>query len=377
MKILIAGDYCPQNRVAKIFESGDYASVFGDVMNVIKKTDYSIVNFECVITRDGGKPIIKAGTNLRCSVKGIDALKWCGFSCVTLANNHFYDFGDEGVTNTLETCQEYGMDYVGGGKNLQEAIQPLYKKIGGRSLAIINCCEHEFSIATEKRGGGNPLNPIQQYYYIKEAKSKVDFVVVISHGGPEHFPLPTPRMQETFRFFIDAGADAVINHHQHCCSGYEIYKKKPIFYGIGNFCFDNKLNKSELWYDGLMIILNMDQEISFEMIPIHQCEKQAIVRLGDYDSFKNRIDKFNSIINLPEKLNREVNSYYESCINLFYTDIFEPISNRYYFACKHRGWLPSLMSSKRKLMAFNHIWCEAHRDKLLFLLNKMYENINK
>lgn len=377
MKILIAGDFCPQNRVAELFERRNYASVLGGVQNVIKEADYSIVNFECAVTKGKEKPIVKAGINLQTSEKGIEALKWSGFNCITLANNHIYDFGEDGIKNTLDTCIECGLDTVGGGKNLQEAILPLYKKISDKTLAIINCCEHEFSIATEKSGGGNPLDPIQQYYSIKEAKSKADFVIVIAHGGPEHFPLPSPRMQDTFRFFIDAGADTVINHHQHCLSGYELYKKKPIFYGIGNFCYDNILNRSDLWYDGMMVVLNLNQEISFNMIPIHQCEKQAIVHLGDFDSFKSRINRLNSIINSPERLKKEVNSYYESYINLYYTDIFEPINNRYYLACKHRGWLPSLMGYKRKIMAYNHIWCEAHRDKLLFILNKMYDNINK
>ena len=42
-------------------------------------------------------------------------------------------------------------------------------------------------------------------------------------------------MKETYRFFVDCGADAVINHHQHCYSGYEYYKDKFICYGLGNF----------------------------------------------------------------------------------------------------------------------------------------------
>jgi poly-gamma-glutamate synthesis protein (capsule biosynthesis protein) len=116
---------------------------------------------------------------------------------------------------------------VGGGTNLQEASKILYKKIDEKVLALINCCENEFSIATEVTAGSNPLNPIQQYYAIQEAKSKADYVLVIVHGGHELWQLPSPRMQETYRFFIDAGADAVVNHHQHCYSGYEIYKKKP------------------------------------------------------------------------------------------------------------------------------------------------------
>lgn len=54
-------------------------------------------------------------------------------------------------------------------------------------------------------------------------------------------------MQEIYRFFVDIGADAVINHHQHCYSGYEVYKEKPIFYGLGNFCILIKILKEILF----------------------------------------------------------------------------------------------------------------------------------
>lgn len=67
MKILIAGDFCPQYRVAEKFEQGDYESVLGEVKDVLSAADYSIVNFECPVTRGGENPIEKCGPNLRCS----------------------------------------------------------------------------------------------------------------------------------------------------------------------------------------------------------------------------------------------------------------------------------------------------------------------
>ena len=164
MIILIAGDFCPQNRVSQQIEKGDYESVLGKAREVTAKADYSIVNFECTVTKGGEEPIVKQGPNLQCSSKGIEAIKWAGFDCMTLANNHFRDYGDEGVKNTIVACRSTGIDNVGGGNNLQEASAILYKQIGEHTLAIINCCEHEFSIATEDTAGSNPLNPIQQYY---------------------------------------------------------------------------------------------------------------------------------------------------------------------------------------------------------------------
>jgi poly-gamma-glutamate synthesis protein (capsule biosynthesis protein) len=285
-----------------------------------------------------------------------------------LANNHFYDYGEEGVANTLEECENQGFDVVGGGRNLQEASKILYIKLGGKTLAVINCCEHEFSIATETRGGSNPLNPIQQYYAIQEAKEFANYVLIIVHGGHEHFQLPTPRMQETYRFFIDAGADAVINHHQHCYSGYEVYKDKPIFYGIGNFCFDRGFAKGKKWYEGYLVSLHLDEKISFDIIPYNQCSNLPQVHLLEMNSFDSDLKKLNMIISDPMELNQAIAHYYESCAS-YYSEIFEPCNNRYYLACKRRGWLPSLINDNRKLRAENYICCEAHRDKLIYYLN--------
>ena len=370
MKILIAGDFCPQHRIADKFAHDDFASVLKNVKPVVESADYSIVNFECSITKGGEKPIVKLGPNLHCSEKGMEGVKWAGFNCVTLANNHFLDYGTEGVKNTLAVCRELGIDTVGGGMNLQEASAILYKEICGNTLAVVNCCEHEFSIATETTAGSNPLNPIQQYYAIKEARTKADFVLVIVHGGHEHYQLPSPRMVETYRFFVDAGADAVVNHHQHRYSGYETYKGKPIFYGLGNFCFDLRhivLNKK--WNYGYLAEIDFSKEdIHFQLYPYKQCSGQAQVELLPKESFDTRFDELNSIIADKNKLIAATEKYYESSANNS-SSIFEPIQNRYYLECKRRGFLPSLISKKRKLRARNIICCEAHRDKLLWYLN--------
>ena len=129
------------------------------------------------------------------------------------------DFGTVGVQNTLQAVDAVGLDHMGGGMNLSDASAVLYKEIKGVKIAFVNCCEHEFSIATDTSAGANPLNVVQLWYTIREAKSVANKVIVIVHGGHELFQLPSPRMQETYRFFVDAGASAVINHHQHCYSG--------------------------------------------------------------------------------------------------------------------------------------------------------------
>ena len=370
MDIIIAGDFCPQQRVARLFKSGHYSEVLNRVKPLLEVADYSVVNFECPICYGEETPIKKCGPNLKCSDDGIRAIKWSGFDCVTLANNHFNDFGYKGIKNTLEACNNIGLDYVGGGINLKEASQTLYKKIANGTLAIINCCEHEFSIASDCTAGSNPLNIVQQYYAIKEAKSKADYIIVIVHGGHEHFQLPSPRMVETYRFFVDAGADAVVNHHQHCYSGYEIYNGKPIFYGLGNFCFDNANKHHGNWTEGLLLSLKFSSgNPTFEIHPYTQCTDLPEVKLLPQDAFREQLEKLNSIISNNLILQSEINKYYLDS-EFQYSNIFEPIQNRFYLAAKRRKWLPSLIKEGRKLVIANYIQCEAHRDKLIHWLRK-------
>ena len=205
MELLLAGDYCPQNRIVSITNNMNKA-VFGGLSGIIERADYSIVNLECPVTPQRTKPIFKQGPCLQCGVEMLDAIKDVGFDCVTLANNHFRDYGEEGCVNTIKFLTAKGLDYVGGGRNLQEALQVFFRRIGGKTISIINCCEREFSLATDKRAGANPLSPITQYHQIIEARKKADFVILIIHGGVEHFQYPTKRMVQTYRFFIDAGA---------------------------------------------------------------------------------------------------------------------------------------------------------------------------
>lgn len=157
MKLIIAGDYNPRNRVATLIDKGDYQSVLGVVKPILEEADYSIVNLESPVVDHFAAPIEKCGPNLKCTSKAIEALKWAGFDFVTLANNHFYDYGEIGVKDTLTACQSLKMDYVGGGNTEVEAGQILYKELKGKKLAIINCCEHEFILQQKPQGAATHL----------------------------------------------------------------------------------------------------------------------------------------------------------------------------------------------------------------------------
>lgn len=368
--LLIAADYWPSKRVADEIEKGHYETVLGEIKQI--KADYKIVNFECAVASDEDTPIKKCGPNLKCSPKGVDALAYAGFNCATLANNHFFDYGQSGVEKTLAQLKAQNIDYVGGGLNLKEAQETLYKTINGETFAFINCCEHEFSIATERTGGSNPLNPIVQWYAITEAKAKAKHVIIIVHGGPELYSLPTPRMVETYRFFIDAGADAVINHHQHCISGYEEYHGKPIIYGLGNFCFDLAGKRYTSWNKGYMVkLLFNNDKVAFELVPYCQCYSSPSVEPFEKESdildFKNRINSLNETIADPQALSERYGKYLEKG-KRYYISALEPYRSRLMLALYDKGFLPSFIKGEKKYRLLDYLLCESHHERLLYSL---------
>ena len=369
MRVLVAGDFVPQNRVASMVDRGDYG-FFNNVIPITRHSDYSILNFESPIIEGTAKPIVKTGPSLQCHKNAMVAVKYAGFDCVTLANNHFYDFGDKGVSDTLKTCCECGIDSVGGGMNLKEAESVLFKQLKNETLAIINFCENEWSIATNSSGGSAPLNIVHNTRAIQEARKQADYVLVIVHGGTEHYQLPSPRMKETYRFFIEQGADAVVNHHQHCFSGYELYNNKPIFYGLGNFCFDKNDSDNLLWNSGYVAQIEFKKtDVDYELIPYIQCSEKSEIRfLTDKTEFEQKIERLNEIIMNDEALESSFEQMVQS--HKSFLSVFEPGKNKYIKYMKSKGLLPRFVSQEKKDIFLELFRCEAHRDVMFELLKR-------
>lgn len=371
VKIIIAGDFAPRFRVSNLINDEKYGDVFGEVLKYTSNANYSIVNLEAPIVNSYiARPIDKYGPNLKCSSKAIKALKYAGFNMVTLANNHICDYGEIGVQDTLVACEIEGIDSVGAGHNLEEASSTFYKTIKGIKFAFINCCETEFSIATVEKSGANPLNPIRQFYKIREARKSADKVIVIVHGGHEHFNLPSLRMKETYRFFVDAGADVVVNHHQHCYSGYEIYKSSLIFYGLGNFCFDRIPVVNDKWNYGFMLQLDITvTNLDFRILPFCQCAESPSVVMLSNDAFAEHLERLNRIIVDERNLKFELDQYYDSAAE-HEISILEPYAGRIMNKLYSLNLLPKLVKGEKRNAILNHVQCESHRDKIIFALEK-------
>ena len=364
IKLFIAGDVVPRMDKLEKFRS-ENSRIFEEVEPYIKSSDLAIVNLEAPVITDKQKPIKKSGPNLYTSSTTVTVLKDVGFDVLTLANNHFFDQGQMGVENTLKACRDNNVDYVGGGQNEVEARRFLIKEVNGLRVAIVNSCEQEFSIANNKHGGSNPLDLINMYEDIKKARSDADYVIVIVHGGVEHYQYPTPRMKRWYRHIVDIGADAVINHHQHCFNGYEVYRGKPIFYGLGNFYFPSLVesSKPQEWDFGYAVVLSLDTEIQFQIIPYKQ-DIEGIL-LCDKNKFDEEIKQLNSTIAddylLQKKFDENVMNGKRG-VELEMMPSF--LHNRLFSALLRRGFWGDLYKGRHIYSMKNRMTCESHHEKL-------------
>ena len=363
MKILIAGDISLQDRAAKVhWEESQMSNAFACVKHLVSSCDYAFVNLESPVT-DSIKPLLKDGPNLRNPSVVLDIIKYCGFKAVTLSNNHLKDYGSKGVVDTIHSCKEHRIELVGAGYDLYEARRTLIIKEEGLSVGIVNVCEHESSIATRTSAGANPLDFTYLHHDIKKLRKQVNKIIVIIHGGREHYQLPTPRMKREYQLIADYGADIVVNHHQHCYSGYEIYNGKPIFYGLGNFFFDNPLKRNDKWNIGLLLMIELRKDgTDFKLIPIEQCNADMVISVHDYAMVKEDIEKLNKVIANDELLENAFDGMVKSTKPLY---PFLPYGNHYLRALYNRGYLPSFISNRNKAMIENAVSCETHREVLL------------
>ena len=364
MKLIICGDFVTAGRGMDAVRNSTALS--SEVVELLEEADFSIVNLEAPVADASDSPIRKVGPHLRTSLETLKYLKLCGVDVVTLANNHFYDYGREGVCKTIEACEEFGLLHVGGGRTEEERQSILYIEKDDTRVAILNYCESEFSVADGE--GSNPIDPIHVYRDLQLAKENSDYRIVICHGGHEGYQLPSPRMKDWYHFFVEAGADIVCNHHQHCFSGIEQYQGGTIFYGLGNFFFDDHRpvrQRSDFWNFGYMVSLNITKgEINASVIPYKQCVNDAstvLLDLNEKIQFEEEFSKFSSIINDDERLASTFNVMCKQQQRNFLV-WFSPFTNRILMALCRRKLIPSFINQKKRLQLLNILRCEAHHD---------------
>lgn len=364
MKLIIAGDFCPYNRVQNLLEENKFEEIISkEVVDLFFKMDYNIVNLECPVIESTNSNIDKVGPSIKTTSKAFNFLNYLNVNIVTLSNNHIMDYGDEGLVSSIKGCQDASIKYVGAGESLEQAREPLFISDLNQEVAIINITENEFSTTHDCAPGANPLDLVNNYYDIKSAKDNSDYVIVIYHGGHEGYKYPSPRMKKIFRYFIDVGADLVVCHHAHCHSGYEVYKNKNIYYGLGNFIFDWPSVYNKPWNCGYFI--EIDTVINkIDIHPYNQSSESVTLTLlkeQEKLDFFNDLELLNKVIQDDDKLNTEFSRFTSERLRS-YLSALQPYPGYLLSGAYRKGVLPNLLSKPKILRQLNMIRCEAHRD---------------
>ena len=135
---------------------------------------------------------------------------------LTLANNHILDQDQQGLVSTCSVLDAAGIAYTGVGQTPEEAAKPYIFECDGKRIGVYACAEHEFSIVTEHSAGANPIDLLETPDHVAALKEQCDYVIVLYHGGKEHYRYPSPNLQKVCRKLVEKGADLVVCQHSHC-----------------------------------------------------------------------------------------------------------------------------------------------------------------
>lgn len=257
IEIFIAGDFCSK-------PSTQHIKVDDKLKNIIQGADISIINFEVPL-----KPTIDLPVDgYERFFQNDDApefLKSLGFNLFATANNHMFDWGDEGYQKVRESL---GDSMFGAGRYNEaytvKIIEVKGKKIGFLALTF-SARRGVFNDPLNKTGYACAhLFDLNVNHIIVSAKKEVDYLFILPHAGIEYCDIPTPELIAKYRDFVEWGADGVIASHPHCPQGWEQYNGKPIFYSLGNFFFNSKpivdfVAKRPHWYNGLAVVIDINE----------------------------------------------------------------------------------------------------------------------
>jgi poly-gamma-glutamate synthesis protein (capsule biosynthesis protein) len=189
-----------------------------------------------------------------CSKPGyIALLEDAGTDVVELTGNHLMDSGQANLLNTLDMYDRLGWKYYGGGRDLQDALQPALLENNGNKLAFVGCDypgpPKDWATATTP--GSLPCNLDQMAEEIVRLRAQ-GYLPIMTFQYQEYYqPNPTYEEEADFRRMAEDGAVIVSGSQGHEPAAMEILNGAFIHYGLGNLFFDQmfSLPTRELFID--------------------------------------------------------------------------------------------------------------------------------
>ena len=247
--VLVAGDVMLGGRARRALKERAMQYPFEAVSPLLRHADVVVANLEGPLAAQAEREDRRFSYRVRpASAK---ALARAGIHAVTLANNHLLDCGRAGVLETISALETAGVIYVGAGRNEAEAHRPAILQASGVRVGILGYYWNRRCAATSALPGSAMDAPASLDADIRALRPLVDRIVVTCHWGVPYEREPSLDDRLKARRAIDLGADAVIGHHAHVIQPFEVYRERPIFYGLGNFAFGSGNSRGE----GLLVAL--------------------------------------------------------------------------------------------------------------------------
>lgn len=364
MQIDILGDICLSWSNKESYELENIALLINKQLG---KADFRVANLEApIINSEDIEPMPKEGigSNLKMVFdKHKTFFQLLDVDAYTLANNHIGDYGENGIKETINFLNGINKKYVGTASKAEYTYEPIRICFDDIKISVFSFCENEFGIVRKGRLGAAGYNEYIIKEMISKERSAADKIIVIFHGGVEHYPFPTLRQQNCYRLLIDIGADIVIGMHSHCPVGMEYYKQGQIFYGIGNLYFPRQSPiVYSNWCYGYVVRLNIlkTEPISSEIIPYSFEMDGSTWEKTDVNSFKKYFNALSKPIIDIEQLKNYYNGWVQYNGEYMYNILKQNLvkdQDKYCF-----NVVKNLFS------------CEAHNELICtYLNNKYYE----
>lgn len=249
----------------------------------LQGVDILVANNEFPYTNRGTPTEGKTFT-FRADTNTVAYLHDMGVDAAVIANNHIYDFGEEGLLDTLETLTQAGIPYVGAGKNLEEASAPVYYIVNDMKIALVAATQIErlenpdTKGATENSAGVfRCLNPDKLCEMVRLAKENSDFVIVYIHWGTENVTEPDWAQLDQAPKLAEAGADLIIGDHPHCLQGITFAGNVPVIYSLGNFWFNSRTVDTGM----VKAVLDQNGLRSLQFVPALQSDCRVDLVYGE------------------------------------------------------------------------------------------------
>lgn len=249
-KLLFTGDVLLSSYVISNYDSQGINGVLSeDLLFEMNQADILMVNEEFPFGTTGTKAEDKQFT-FRVDPTYISIFEDMGTDIVSLANNHVLDFGKEALKETFAALDEAKILYAGAGDNVERAKALQTIEADGETYGFLAASRvipvETWNVENSAPGVFTTYSSGAIVSAIEAARSKCDYLTVFVHWGIERSTTPEDYQVSLAHAYIDAGADLVIGSHPHVLQGIEYYQGKPIFYSLGNFIFNQSIEKTML-----------------------------------------------------------------------------------------------------------------------------------